>query len=276
MGTETDAIAPASALRRGLLRAGLVHATEAELDWLITEAGTVEGARRQAFQGTQLPMIIPLTILNVAIGLRQGGLLIALLVATIFLGFLGTIGRAVARRIDPLVLQRQLRTLKRKPSADDPTLLAGAPKRRRNVWMFRAAVVVYIPVIALAIAAPWLDGDHHGYVKRFGIDEPNADVQVEAVECLLDATHLLRLTATLVNNTDLDYTVTLHADVRTADNGYDSMEQVRVSARSSDTRLDTITGLTDPATRCELTVVKREQYPEAMIGGSILDGDGRG
>jgi len=278
VGIEADQLAPSSAWRRVLLRASLVHATEAELDWLIAEAGTVEGARRQAFGGPMVPMMGLMALNNFGVWYPLAGLRVAVLVVVGFGVLVAFAVRASARRLDPILHQRQVRTLKRKPSPDDPTLPADGRKRRRNVRLFRGAIVVYIPIIALGLASPWWhdSDDDPPFVPRIGIDEPLADVQVEGVQCILDASFHLNLTATLVNRTDLEYTVTLRADVRTIDNFYKGEQQVRVPPRSSSTRVDTFTGLTDPAERCELTVVKREQFPEARSGGSILDGDGRG
>ena len=272
MGIEAEPVAPASAWRRGLLRAPLVHPTQAELDWLITEAGTAKGARRQGLGGP-VGLVMGLLALNqFAIWFNLAGLGVAVLVLVAYAALAAVAALAGARRLDPARSQQQMRTLKRRPTADDPTVPADAPKRRRQVQLTRGAIAVFIPLLALGFSSPWwFDRDEDPpFVPLIGVDYPDADVQVSGVRCVLDESSQLHLQAIAINNTEHDYTITLEADVTTVDNFFRGDEQVLVPAGSSSTRIDTFTGLTSPATRCELKVVKRERIPAARGGGGRI------
>lgn len=209
MGTETDAMAPASALRRGLLRASLVHATETELDWLIAEAGTVDGSRRQQLWGMTLPIMGVQVLYSGGVAWRWEGPLVALLVLVGYTGFVVAIDRAWARRIDPAVHQRTLRTMKRKPSPDDPILPAGAPKRRRSVLMARGLIVFPVATIPLNLALQRMI-DERSHAQQ-GVHE----IQVGNVRCLQDESSHLVIRSAITNNTNDPYVVTMRADVAT-------------------------------------------------------------
>lgn len=272
MGIEAEPVAPASGWRRRLLRASLVHPTEDELDWLIAEAGTAEGARRQGLGGRVMVWMTFVALNNFAIWFNLAGLGVALLVVVVSGVLVALAALAGARRLDPVHFQHQVRTLKPRPTSDDPTVPANAPKRRRQVRLMRGAIVVMIPLLALGFSSPlWLDDDDETprWALEIGVDYPDADVQVSGVRCVLDESSQLHLRAIAFNNTEHDYTITIEADVVTADNYFDGDQFVHVPARSSNTRIDTFTGLTSPATRCELEVVKRERVPAARSGGII-------
>ncbi|MGQ0434589.1 MAG: hypothetical protein ACT452_19550 [Microthrixaceae bacterium] len=254
MGTEVEAAAPASAWRRTLLRAQLVHADDAELDWLIAEAGTREGAWHQLTQ--TMALLVPIVIYNVLVWSRIGGVLVGLLVGAGFVVVIVPLGLVFERRVDPRLRQARFRTLKRSPTPDDPTVPADAPKRRRIVRIKRALPPLYAALITATIAVPLLDGDEPPRGPALhGFD----GIQVGEAMCLLDASSRLNLSATVINNTDDDYVITLRADVSTADNAYASEQDLLVPAKSSNTHFSTFTGLTAPAERCQLTQVDQRR-----------------